>query len=85
MSLAEFDGWFNKRAAVVEKHAGRKTSIYAYGKPCLIRAFNLANGIAPAKSGLSDVPSGAACLEKKTKERVRARATPKDSREQPAR
>lgn len=49
VSLAEFDGWFNKTTLAIEKPKGEgsdKSEIYRYARPCLIRAFNLANGVA---------------------------------------
>ncbi|KAJ1454088.1 hypothetical protein M885DRAFT_618336 [Pelagophyceae sp. CCMP2097] len=51
VSLAEFDGWFNRHTLGIEKVRGQKSSIYAYARPALIRAFNLANGVSPAKPG----------------------------------
>lgn len=50
VSLAEFDGWFNNRTLTAEaKLAGRKgekkSTLFVYARPALIRAFELANGI----------------------------------------
>jgi hypothetical protein len=49
VSLAEFDSWFNKHFISVETkngaNPGTKSLLYTYGKPCFIRAFNLANGV----------------------------------------
>jgi hypothetical protein len=55
VSLAEFDSWFNahtiaaETAAGVGPHPGARSFVFKYGRPCLIRAFNLANGIAKVK------------------------------------
>ena len=50
VSLAEFDGWFNKVTMGVEakkaKRVGvKKSTIFTYARPALIRAFSLANGL----------------------------------------
>lgn len=65
VSLAEFDGWFNQTSLAVEGAAGvnkgekdgkNKSELFRYARPALIRAFNLANGIAPdtGKGDLAD-------------------------------
>ena len=51
VSLAEYDGWFNQHTMAYEGSKGfkpdaGKASIFTYARPCLIRAFNLANGVA---------------------------------------
>jgi len=61
VSLAEFDSWFNnytKRYEDANRKKGsapaqplrdpNKSTIYGYARPCLIRAFVLANSVAPA-------------------------------------
>lgn len=60
VSLAEFDKWFNERTIRTEGAGGAtvegtKSELFRYGRPALIRAFNLANGVAkanPDKGGL---------------------------------
>ena len=52
VSLAEYDGWFNQHTGRLETKAGRKpvagkSTIFTYARPVLIRAFTLANGVAP--------------------------------------
>ena len=55
VSLAEFDSWFNAHTIAAETaagagpHPGARSFVFKYGRPCLIRAFNLANGIAKVK------------------------------------
>lgn len=59
VSLAEFDGWFNKHLVPIETKAGLPiamgfSAMYTYAKPCFIRAFNLANGVSDAPSKGAD-------------------------------
>ena len=63
VSLAEFDSWFNQHTISVEGAVGAsavdgKSALYAYSRPCLIRAFNLANGVSGKTH--SSVPAGSA-------------------------
>ena len=51
VSLAEFDDFVNKIAGTFERKHGvklidGKSNLWKYARPCLIRAFQLANGIA---------------------------------------
>ena len=56
VSLAEFDSWFNQHTGRVE--GGRlkngRSALYRYARKALIRAFNLANGVATAKGSNDD-------------------------------
>lgn len=59
VSLAEFDGWFNKHFIGPELEAGNEaingqSGLYLYGKPCFIRAFNLANGVSKVQTRGAD-------------------------------
>merc|ERR1719171_316735 len=54
VSLAEFDKWFNVYTLRAERTRGEKSAIYLFAKHGLIRAFELANGIAPKRTGVSD-------------------------------
>ena len=62
VSLAEYDGWFNQHTMAYEGSKGfkpdaGKASIFTYARPCLIRAFNLANGVgADALAGGGPLP-----------------------------
>mmetsp|Transcript_12638 Transcript_12638/g.18952 ORF Transcript_12638/g.18952 Transcript_12638/m.18952 type:complete len:231 (+) Transcript_12638:37-729(+) len=52
VSLAEYDEFFKQRTGIYERKHGfklenGKSRIYLYARPCLMRAFALANGIAP--------------------------------------
>jgi hypothetical protein len=54
VSLAEFDKWFNEHTLRAERARGKKSAVYLYAKHGLIRAFELANGIAPKRTGVCD-------------------------------
>jgi hypothetical protein len=54
VSLADFDKWFNEHTLRVERSPGKKSAVYLYAKHGLIRAFELANGIAPKRTGVCD-------------------------------
>jgi hypothetical protein len=54
VSLAEYDKWFNEQTLGAERARGKKSAIYLYAKHGLIRAFELANGIAPKRTGVCD-------------------------------
>ena len=54
VSLAEFDKWFNVYTLRAERTRGEKSAVYLFAKHGLIRAFELANGIAPKRTGVSD-------------------------------
>ena len=52
VSLAEYDGWFNQHTIKEEskrgsRPVGGKSTLFTYARPALIRAFTLANGVAP--------------------------------------
>lgn len=54
VSLAEFDAFFNHITGAFERKHGEKlvnnkSKLWVYARPCLIRAFNLANGVAPSR------------------------------------
>merc|ERR1712118_505629 len=52
--MGEFDKWFNDYTLRAERASGKKSAIYSYAKHGLIRAFELANGIAPKRTGVCD-------------------------------
>lgn len=55
VSLAEYDSFVNQLTGAFERKHGHKlvdhkSKLYVYARPSLIRAFNLANGVAPPKT-----------------------------------